>query len=144
MATEYKSKPTILAAPIEKVYGRFSNLENLKNLIDNVPEDKLPADKLEQLKKMEVTPDSITVQGGPTGAVTLEVVERIEPSLISLKPVGIPMDLQMQLRFEDLGAETQATAAIVADIPMMLRPMLKGPLQQIVDQFAAMMAAIPF
>lgn len=145
MSTEYKSAAVTLAAPIDKVYARFSNLENLKALIDNAPADRIPADKLEQLKKMEVTPDSITVQGGPTGSVTLHVCQRVEPTLIALRPEGIPIDMQMQLRFQPEGADsTSAVAAITADIPMMLRPMVKGPLQQVVDQFAAMMAAIPF
>ena len=43
--TEFKSEQVSLAAPIEKVYGRFSNLENLKTLIDNAPADRIPADK---------------------------------------------------------------------------------------------------
>lgn len=145
MSTEYKSSPVSLKAPIERVYSRFSNLENLKALIDNAPTDRIPADKLEQLKTMEVTPDSITIQGGPTGSITMRVTERIEPTLISLRPDGLPLDLNMQLRFEpENESTTKAVAAIVANIPMMLRPMVKGPLQQVVDQFATMMAAIPF
>lgn len=145
MSTEYKSSPVSLKSPIERVYSRFSNLENLKALIDNAPTDRIPADKLEQLKTMEVTPDSITIQGGPTGSITMRVTERIEPTLISLRPDGLPLDLNMQLRFEpENESTTKAVAAIVANIPMMLRPMVKGPLQQVVDQFATMMAAIPF
>lgn len=145
MATEYKSAPVTLNAPIERVYSRFSNLENLKALIDNAPTDRIPADKLEQLKNMEVTPDSITIQGGPTGAVTMRVTERVEPTLIALRPDGLPLDLNMQLRFSaESENTTSAVAAIEANIPMMLRPMVKGPLQQVVDQFATMMASIPF
>lgn len=145
MSTEYKSKAVTLSAPIERVYSRFSNLENLKSLIESVPADRIPPEQLEQLKNIEVTPDSITIQGGPTGAVTLHVTERVEPSLICLSPVGLPINLQMQLRFEAAGTEaTEAVAAIDADIPMMLRPMVKGPLQKIVDQFAAMISAVPF
>lgn len=145
MSTEYKSKAVTLSAPIEKVYARFSNPENLKALIDNAPADKLPADKLEQLQSMQVTPDSIIMQGGPTGSITLQVVNRQAPTLVAMSPVGIPMPLELQLRFNPLTDEqTEAVAAIVADIPMMLRPMVKGPLQQIVDQFAVLMSAIPF
>lgn len=145
MSTEYKSKPVDLAAPINTVYSRFSNPENLRSLIDNAPADRIPADKLEQLKQLEVTEDSITVNGGPTGAITMRVSERVEPTLIALRPDGVPIDLQLELRLTELTPDsTQATAAIVADIPMMMRPMLKGPLQKVVDQFATMLAAIPF
>lgn len=145
MSTEYKSKPVDLAAPISTVYSRFSNPENLRSLIENAPADRIPADKLEQLKQLEVTEDSITVNGGPTGAITMRVSERVEPTLIALRPDGVPIDLQLELRLTELTPDTtQATAAIVADIPMMMRPMLKGPLQKVVDQFATMLAAIPF
>ena len=75
----------------------------------------------------------------------MRVVERVEPSLIALQPENIPMKLSLQLRLSSDGPErTSAVAAIEADIPMMLRPMVKGPLQQIVDQFASMLGAIPF
>lgn len=145
MSTEYKSAPARLNAPVERVYERFSNLENLKHLIDETPADKIPADKLEQLKKLEVTPDTLSIQGGPTGSVTLRVTRREEPNLVELQAENLPMQLLLQLRLQPEGADaTEAVAAIVADIPMMLRPMLKGPLQQVVDQFANMMAAIPF
>lgn len=145
MSTEYKSKKVELAAPIDKVYARFSNPENLKVLIENAPADKVPADKLEQLRSLEVTPDSIKVPGGPTGAVTLRVCERVDPTLIAFRPEGIPIDLKMLLLFEQAGEEaTEAQAVITADIPLMLRPMVKGPLQQVVDQFATLMAAMPF
>ena len=111
MASEFKSAPVSIEAPVERVYSRFSNLENLRSLIENLPADSLPADKREQLEKLSITADSITVQGGPTGAVTMRVVERVEPSLIALQPENIPMKLS---------------------------------LQQIVDQFASMLGAIPF
>ena len=145
MASEFKSAPVSIEAPVERVYSRFSNLENLRSLIENLPADSLPADKREQLEKLLITADIITVQGGPTGAVTMRVVERVEPSLIALQPENIPMKLSLQLRLSSDGPEcTSAVAAIEADIPMMLRPMVKGPLQQIVDQFASMLGAIPF
>lgn len=145
MASEYKSKEVSLDAPIERVYARFSNLENLRDLIAGLPADRIPADKREQLEKLEITADSITVQGGPTGAVTMVVDKRVEPTLISLRPENLPIQLTMQLRLAPDGeTSTTARAVIEADIPMMLRPMVKGPLQQIVDQFAAMIAAIPF
>lgn len=145
MASEYKSAPVTVAAPIEQVFARYSNLENLKTFIDNAPEDKIPADKLEQLRSMEITQDTITVQGGPTGAVTLRIVERKEPELVVLRPDGIPIPLDLELRMKSLGDDsTEVQVFIEADIPMMLRPMVKGPLQQMCDQLATMLCAIPF
>ena len=142
---EYKSDNTLIAAPVTAVFARLSNLEGLRDLINQLPEDKIPADKREQLKSLEITADTITLAGGPTGKITLRVVERKAPELIALRPDGIPMDLQLQIRLAPAGFEqTEAVVAVVADIPQMLRPMVKGPLQKLVDQFAQMLATIPF
>ena len=143
--SEYKSDKKIILAPAATVYSKLSNLENLRSFIEKIPEDKIPADKLETIKSMEVTADSITVKGGPTGSITLNIVERVPDSLIVLKPGALPMDLNLEIRIEDEGADTCALqVAIDADIPMMLRPMVKGPFSQMVTQFADMLAAIPY
>lgn len=145
MASEFKSQTRTVAAPIEKVYGRLSNPENLRALLDNVPEDRLPADKLEQLKNVKITADSITLPGGPTGAVTLRLDRCVEPSLVRLKAADLPMSLAMELHLSEAGpAATEAYAEIIADIPMMLRPMVKGPLQQVADKVIELIAGIPF
>lgn len=145
MASEFKSTPVQLNASAPKVFARFSNLENLRGLIDSLPEDSIPADKREQLDKLEITKDSITIQGGPAGAVTMRVDRLVEPELISLRPDSLPIDLALQLRLTPVDEDScTAVAAIEAEIPMMMRPMVKGPLQKIADQFAALLAAIPF
>lgn len=145
MATDIKSSTALVQAPVESIYARFSNPENLKAIIDAAPEGRIPADKLEQIKQIQVTPDSITVPGGPTGAVTLKLVDCREPSLIRLKAMDVPIDLVLELHLKPVTAESAETQVqIVADIPMMLRPMLKGPLQQVADKVNEMVASIPY
>ena len=90
MASEFKSAPVSIEAPVERVYSRFSNLENLRSLIENLPADSLPADKREQLEKLSITADSITVQGGPTGAVvsySFAAREHPHEALVAAAPV---------------------------------------------------------
>lgn len=143
--SEYKSDVKHISASADTVYERLSNLENLRSFIDKIPEDKIPADKLEAIKQMELTADSITVPGGPTGAITLNIVERVPGSLIVLKPDAIPMELKLELRIDSVSDdESTLQVVIVADIPMMLRPMVKGPFNQLVTQFADMLGSIPY
>lgn len=143
--SEYKSDIKQIAAPASAVFGRLSNLENLKTFVDNLPEDQIPADKLAQIKQMELTPDSISMPGGPTGKVTLNVVERKPDSLIVMRPSDVPIDLNLEIRIgEEDGERCTLQVAIVADLPMMLRHMVKGPFNQLVAQFADMLAAIPY
>lgn len=142
---DYKSQEIRLGVSAESVYDKLSDLNNLQSFLDKIPKDKIPADKLEQFKNLTITSDSISIQGGPTGSVTLEVVERIRPTLIKLKAANIPLDLTLSLAISTT-SETECTTQVIinADIPAILKPMVGGPLQQIADQFASVLSAIPF
>lgn len=143
--TEYKSDIKQVAAPDAAVFERLSNLENLRSFLENVPEDKIPADKREQIKQMELTEDTMSLPGGPTGKVTLRITERKPYSLIVMMPDASPINIAIELRIgsEGDGASTIQVVA-VADIPMMLRAMVKGMFNQMVQQVADMLAVIPY
>ena len=145
MSQEFKSKEVTIQAPAGRVYEKMSRPENLRRLIDEADTSRVPADKLEQLRKIEITSDSIRLEGGPTGAVTLRLDHCEEPVLVRLKAADLPMELFMELRLKPLGAEScEAQCALLADIPMMLRPMLKGPLQKVADKVAELLSGVPF
>ena len=141
---EFKSAETTLYAPIESVFKKLSDLENFKSFLDKIPADKIPADKLEQFKSIEITTDSIAFQGGPTGAVKFVVIERNAPNLIKLQAADIPLSLTLELHLKSSGENCLQQTIINADIPPMLKPMVAGPLQKVVDQFGSVLTAIPF
>lgn len=148
--TEFKSDSITLDATPEKVFNKLSDLENLRTFIDKIPADKIPADKipadkLEQFRNLKITPDSISFPSAPMGEMTLAVKERTPHSLIRLEGVGMPVTLALELRLLPEGTDKCNTVvAICADIPMMLKPMVKGPLQKAVDQFAQVLKVISF
>lgn len=143
--SEYKSDVVRLNASRQRVYDRLSNPENLRDFLDKIPADKVPADKLEQLRNVEVTADSITIPGGPVGSVCMVVDERREPELVRLRAEGLPISVTMELRLAEAGADqADAVVAINADLPPMLRPMVSGPLKQVVAQFATVLGSMPF
>ena len=45
--TTIKSEKREINASSEKVYDKLSNLENLKPLLEQIPRDQIPEDKLE-------------------------------------------------------------------------------------------------
>lgn len=144
MAT-FKSEKIVINAPAESVFNKLSNLESLGDLLRNVPEDKIPADQREKLKDIEITSDTISFPGGPVGSVSLRLTEAVAPRLIRLEGAGTPVPLSMTLNLEELGADCcEAQVDIDIQIPAMLKPMVSGPLQKMVDQFAEMLHSIPF
>lgn len=143
--TTVKSEKKLLHASAEKVYNKLSNLDNLKPLLESIPRDSIPADKMEMFDNLKVTSDTISIPAGPVGELTLRVADRLPYSLISMKGEGTPVPLSLQMEIEDKGAEeSEVQVAIHIDIPIMLKPMISGPLKKIVDQFAQVLGAIPF
>lgn len=144
MAT-FNSEEVSLNAPAEAVFVKLSNLENLRSLLDKVPADQIPADKLEMFNSITITPDSITVPGGPVGALTFKVKEKINPYLIKLEGEGAPVPLSLAMHISPLGADA-SSAKVVIDIaiPTMLKPMVSGSIQKMADQFSQILRAIPF
>ena len=146
MAT-YNSEEISLMAPAGAVYSKLSNLDNLRSLLEKVPADKIPADKLEMFNSISVTPDSVTVPGGPVGALTFRMKEKVEPTLIKLAGEGLPpgIALSLSLHITPEGESTsKAKVTIDISIPAMLKPMESGPLQKMADQFGQVLRAIPF
>ena len=144
MAT-YKSEQTLLKYSADQVFDKLSNLENLKSVLANVPADQIPADQLKALEQIEVTPDTIALPAGPVGQITLRVTERRRPELIKLSGENSPVPLSLAMQITPIDdASCYATVVIELDIPMMLKPMVNGPLTKMTEQFAQMIKLIPF
>lgn len=139
MAT-YKSSKTELEWSAEKAFERFSNPENLKNVIANLPADKIDENQRKQLEQIELTPDSITLPGGPVGSISLRISERECPTLVRFTGEGTPVPLKLDFKITPVDdAHCDAQVVLEIDIPMMLKPMVNGPLQKMVDQFGELM-----
>lgn len=133
----YKSSGRAIKASASAVYNKLSDLEGLKSVIDNIPASMVPEDKKGLLDGVKITSDSITFPAGPVGELTLKVAEKIDPTLISLVGVGTPVALNLKLELAPLGAEEcEGVVALDVAIPPMLKPMVGGSLQKMVDQFA--------
>lgn len=143
--TTIKSDKTVVNAPAERVFSKLSNLENLKSLLDRVPVESIPEDKRAMLENLEITSETISIPAGPVGSITLRVTDRLPHSLIRLEGEGSPVPMGMQLEIEPLDdRRCEVQVAVNLDIPVMLKPMVSGPLKKIVDQFSQVLTAIPF
>ena len=133
-----------MAYPASTVFEKYSDLEGLGELLKNVPEGYASADQMQMLSKIRVTSDTIVIPGGPVGEITLRVVERQAPTLIRLEGVGTPVPLGMSLHNVPLTPETCETyVQIDLQIPAIMKPMVNGPMQKMVDQFGQMMRQMP-
>lgn len=139
MAT-YKSDKVDVISSAENLFRKVSNPENLLNVISSLPEEHITPEQKAQLSAISVTPDSIVLPGGPVGSLTLRIVERKEPTLIRLQGEGTPVAMEVKFNITPISQDLcQAQAVLDLDIPMMLKPMINGPMQKMVNQFSILL-----
>lgn len=136
MAT-YKSDKVDILSSAHALYRKVENPENLRQLLSSIPAEQIPEEQRKQLEQIEVTPDSIVLPGGPVGSVTLRVAERQDPTLVRFEGVGMPVKMELLFKIYPLNEEMcQAQVELELDVPMMLKPMINGPMQKMVNQFS--------
>ena len=141
----YKSENVELNASAESVYGKLSNLENLRSLLEQVPADQVPDDKREMFDSIQITPETISVPAGQVGNLTFRVTDRREPSYIRLDAEGAPVALSLAMDIKPVSDDAcNAQVAIDIKLPPMLAPMVGGHIQKMADQFGQVLKAIPF
>ena len=142
---KYSSGNISLNASAQNVFNKLSNLNNLQNLLNNVPADRIPEDKREMFENLKITEDSIQIPGGPMGSLTLRMVEKVEPTLIRLAGEGLPIALSLIMNITpESDSSSSANVDIDIDIPAMLKPMIGGQIQKMASQFGDMLGAISF
>ncbi len=144
MAT-YSSDTITLGVPAERVFDKLSNLEGLSELLSRVPDDQIPAEHRETFSNIEITADSLTMPGGPVGALTLRMKRKERPRRIEMEGEGTPVPMSLVLDIAPVpGDMCEARAEINLGIPAMLAPMVSGPMKKMVQQFGQLLKAIPF
>lgn len=141
----YSSNDVTLNASAEVVFKKFSNLEGLHDAIANIPADRIPDDKRDMLENIEITSDSISLPAGPMGSLTLRVTQKIEPTLIALEAENSPIPINISFNIRPIDAEScSAKVDIELNVPMMLAPMVNGPMKKMAEQISVLLASIPF
>ncbi len=132
----YKSKPHTLAVSAQTAYDRLSNPSNFGAGIRQLPEEVR-----QKMPPIEFTDDSLTLETPQVGKLTFKIVERTPGERIRFAAQGSPIPLEMALEFAD-GDPATVTAAIIAEIPAMLRPLVGGKLQEASNKLAETIANV--
>lgn len=142
MAT-FSSESVLINTPAETVYDKLSDLNNLKTMLADAPADQIPEDKRELLDSIVIEGDTVTIPGGLVGAVTLRQTVKRPYSLIELQAENTPAPLTLRLEISSRSAEScEVRVDIDIQVPKIMVPMIKGPLQQMADQFGQMMKSL--
>lgn len=160
---KYESSVKSVYAPVGRVYARLSDLTSLQVIqerIDDpafeqmmrqqVPADKMPDEaKLQQIRDavraMEFTQDTVTMQAGPMGTVTLRIIERDPDKLVKLVLEGAPVqgNLWIQMLPTSDGF-SKMKVTVGAELNFFIRKMVEGKLKEGVEALAQMLSQIPY
>lgn len=140
---EYKSSPVTVNKSAEAIYDRLTDLAGLEQAIRNIPADKIPADKREMLDGIRVDENSLVIPGGPVGSITLMKTTCERPSLVSYEGVGTPVPVTLIAHISAKDTEScEITVSADIQVPAMLKPMLNGPMQKMVDQVSTSLKSL--
>lgn len=119
------------------VYATLSDLNNLERVRDRIPEDKL--------QDFNFDHDSVSVSVAPVGQITMRICEREEPKCIKFESVQSPLAFHVWIQMLPTSeASSKMRVTLEADIPLMLKAMVGGPLQEGVEKMAEALATIPY
>ncbi len=152
---KYESKIKQINAPVERVYTTLSNLENLRPLLENIQNNEAVKEKireagqdpaqLERLKDVTLTEDRIAFPAPMVGEVALAVVEREENKCIKFQTEQSPVEANLWIQVLPVTDTTsKMRLTIKADLNPMMKMMIGSKIENGLDQFAEMLARIPY
>jgi carbon monoxide dehydrogenase subunit G len=135
--SKYESSIKQVPYSQEAVYRNISDLNNLERVRDRVPEDKI--------RSFSFDSDTISVDVPPVGQITMRIVDREEPKCVKFEAAQSPMPFNLWIQVLPVDENTSKMKVTVkADIPLMLKAMVSGPLQDGVEKIADVLAMIPY
>ena len=133
--TKYESQIKTIAAPVERVYGRLSDLNNLSVIQERLSDPNVLA-FLKQQAAGKVSDEQLA---------TLRIIEREEPKLVKMQLEGspVPGTLWLQLLPSSDGT-TRMKLTVGVELNFFMRKMIEGKLKTGIDKLADMLAMIPY
>lgn len=156
---KYESSIKQLNYPVESVYAKLSDLNNLSIIKERfndpavqdamVASGQVPEDKIEQIKstieKLEFTRDSVSGEFAMVGNVGVDIIEREDNKCIKFASAQSPVKFNLWIQTLPTSSTTsKMRLTIDADIPFFLKGMIGNKLQDGIDKFADMLAMIPY
>lgn len=151
--TRYESTIKQIPYPVENVYAKLSDLNNLRiikeRINDPLIQQQIPADKQSQvndiIEKMEFTTDSVSCNAGLAGNISVEIIEREENKCVKFQSVSSPVKFTLWVQVLPVSASSsKMKLTIDADLNFFMKQMLDKHLKSGIEKMADMLAMIPY
>lgn len=135
---KYESKIGQINANASNVFAVLSNLENLQQFVNLIPQDKI--------KEIEITRDTVRFKVDGLGPkVSIGIVEKEPDKMIKFGAVNLPIALNAWIQLKQMDEmDTRMRITIKTDMPVMFRMMLDKKLQVGLDQAVDILCNIKY
>ena len=135
--TTFESNIKQVQAPQSAVYAKLSDLNNLAQVKDRLPEHKV--------KNMTFDADTLSMQAPPIGTITLKIVAREPESCITFGTTSSPLPFDLQIHLSPVSdTECQLKLTINMEVNPFIKNMIQRPLQDGLEKMADLLAMIPY
>ena len=135
--SKFESSIKQIPYPQAAVYRNVSDLDNLERVRNLVPADKV--------KDFRFDHDTVSVSVPPVGEIRLRIVGREEPKCVKFETEQSPMHFSLWIQVLPVTeTSSKMKVPVEADIPLMLRPMVSGPLKEGLEKIADALATVPY
>ncbi len=135
--SKYESGVKQIPHPQKTVYDTLSDLSNIEKVKDRVPADKI--------QDLTFDHDTVSISVPPVGNITLKITDRDEPKCIKFETENSPVPFNLWIQLLPVTDTTcKMRVTVKADIPIFLKPMVSGKLQDGVDRIADALAMLPY
>lgn len=126
----------------ESVFAKVSDLSNLRELMERIPEDQKQNIKLENL---ECTADKVSTTVSPIGKVELAIVSREPFKCVKMETTQSPVKLIIWIQIVSTGdSSCKIKLTADADLNLFMAKMVEKPLTEALDKLADTLAMIPY
>lgn len=141
--TTYQSSVKHIAAPAERIYNKLSDIRQLEPFIERLKE-QVPDDKV-KIKDVVVNDDSIYFSIEPMGTLGLKLIEKEPFKTLKFESDKSPIEFNFWIQLvEKEPTDTKMRLTLKADIPFMIKMMLKDKLEQGIEMAAEALTKIEY
>lgn len=154
---KYESSVKELAYSQQSVYNKLSDLTHLESIRQRLDDPNLQAQMAgkvseeqlakakEQIEKMKLTADELSIELPMMGELQVKVVERTPDKCVKFQSVKSPVPFTFWVQVVPFGeAMSKLKLTIDASLNPFIRPMVEKPLKQGLEKVADMLAMIPY
>jgi hypothetical protein len=135
--TEFVSEIKTLPYDEKLVYEALSDMSNLENLKNKIPQDKI--------RDFSFDRDSCSFSINPVGKIRFSIVDREPPKTIKFVADQSPVEINMWIQLKEGNpGDTKMRLTVKAGLNPFVKPMLSKPLQEGIDKVADILAAVQY